>query len=191
MVRDDAREDREGGDRYGSADEEPEVQERDLLAVHRSVGAVEHGGQPEAEGHRQRGRAQPDSAGGAPAAPQGGVVEVPPDGEHEEEQAHLGDDVQIGPDLHGEEVLGQIAGQQPQQAGTETDPGGDLTDDCRLAQAAREDGEGRSDHEHQSDTTEGGDGYPLRVFSALHAGSPLGRGNREEADIRTAECSRA
>ena len=123
---------RERGDRHRRADEQRERQVVDLLAADDVVGVVERKPQHEPKPEGQRDRGERDHRGGALLAPDQVHVELEPDDEHEDDQPELGHDRQERPDLEGEEVLVEIAGERTQQGRAEQDAGDDLPDDRRL-----------------------------------------------------------
>ncbi len=71
----------------------------------------------------------------APPSAQHARVEFPANNEHEQQQPHLRHQGEIGPCLVGEDLVGEVTGQQSEQAGAHDDAGHDLADHRWLAQA--------------------------------------------------------
>ncbi len=192
-VRDDAGQHREGGDGEGRAQEEDEGGRAALRA---RVPPGEQGRRPGAEQERHGHGESGHGADGPAAAAQPAEIHLPAGQEHEQEQPDLRHGREHRAGVGGEDPAGQVAGQQPEQAGAEHDADGDLRHHRRLAdpsaqpdeQPAREQHDGHVGHgdrlcrkpfrRHLPSSRLGAPSWPVAVRLTWVGILPSGRGRR-------------
>ena len=124
-VGEDSRQHREGRHRHRGAYEQRERQEVVTLLVL----VLEDRGEPEAEGERQQDRGDRDGSGHPTVALDQRRVQLEAHDEHEQHQTEAGQHCEVGPRVDREELVAQL---HAEDAGTQQDAGGDLTDDRGL-----------------------------------------------------------